>query len=68
MNFCAVTVAILADLPPYTSDVEAMRSRPLTLFVKPMWEMYEPSTDLTCQTGNVFKTNTYTQHDKYKQV
>lgn len=39
MNFCAVPVAILADLPPYTSDVEAMRSRPLTLFVKPMWEM-----------------------------
>lgn len=37
-EFCAVPVAILADLPPYTSDVEAMRSRPLTLFVKPMWE------------------------------
>lgn len=40
VTVCCISVlyqcAIFGDLPPYTSDVEAMRSLPLTLFVKPI--------------------------------
>lgn len=76
MILCAVPVrctsvlyqcAIFGDLPPYTSDVEAMRSLPLTLFVKPIIGNIGTSTDLACQTDNVIKTYTYT-HDTTSQI